>query len=219
MNQSVVSEVSSNLLFRYRIPCAKIKDDKKTAVELPAANAIPDFSESDSGKSFSQLRTAWSETGIYFWLKVQRKKQSLWCRKTQLLESDGLQIWLDTRDTHNVHRATKYCHWFLFLPEGDGGDQKKPISTMLKINRAREHSPAINQYPISVSSSVSKTGYTMAIFIPGTNINGWETNEHRMIGFNYIVTDRELGIDSLGLGVEFPISEDPSLWQTLILQG
>ena len=217
MNQSVVSDVSNSLMFRYQVPCSQIKKDEKKAVELPAAFRLPVFSELNDDKSFAQIRAAWSNSGIYFWLKVSGKKQSLWCKRTQLLESDGLQIWLDTRDTKNVHRATRFCHWFLFLPEGGGNDQKKPIATMLKINRAKEHSPCINQAPISVTSQVTKSGYTLMAFIPALSINGWDVSEHRLIGFNYAIADRELGRQSMGVGPEFPVSEDPSLWSSLRL--
>jgi len=217
MNQSVVSEISSNLLFRYRIQCNRYDSDEKAPVELPTSAKIPEFSSVEGEKPFAQLAASWCPEGMYFWLKVKGKKQSLWCRKTQLLDSDGLQIWIDTRNTHNVHRATRFCHWFLFLPEGDGGDQKRPIATMLKINRAKEHSPCINRMPIGVKSGVFKNGYSLAVFIPGSTINGWDSNDHRSIGFNYIVMDRELGVQSLGVGLEFPVAEDPSLWSTLQL--
>ncbi len=225
MNQTLASEISSSLLFRYRLPCAKAPEAKTSEsgrgpLALDEDFALPDIGNDETGrKPFAELRTSWNEKGLYFSLHVTGKKQSLWCKRTQLLESDGLQFWIDTRDTHNVHRATRYCHWFLCLPQGDGGDQKKPLATMLKINRAKEHSPNINQYPLSISSNVAKTGYEMNIFVPGSTINGWDTTEHRMMGFNYLVYDRELGTQSLGVGLEYPIAEDPSLWNTLVLQG
>lgn len=221
MNQTVVNEISGNLLFRYRIPCSKIKEDTKKPVELPPSTALTDFGniDADSGESFAQVRAAWGPSGMYVWLKVQGKKQSVWCRKTQLMESDGLHIWLDTRDTHNVHRATRYCHWFLCLPAGADGNSKGPIATMLKINRAKEHSPNINQFPVAITSKIIKSGYSLAAFIPGNTINGWDTNEHRLIGFNYMIMDRELGTHTLGLRGDFPVSEDPSLWHTLVLKG
>ena len=218
MNQSIVSDIPSSLLFRYRINCRKYQGTENAAAELPASYKLPVFSsmEPASGKPFAELRVAWSPGGLHVWLKVKGKKQSLWCRTTQLLESDGLQIWLDSRDTHNVHRASKFCHWFLLLPAGGGGDQKKPIATMLKINRAKEHAPSINQMPIPVTSAIQKNGYELAAFLPAGTIYGWDSADHRFIGFSYLVNDRELGSQTLGVGREYPISEDPSLWSTLV---
>ena len=216
---NVVAEISNHLLFRYRLKCHSVADGQKKPIELKPSFELPELQTLDGNKPFAQVRAAWNSDGLFFWVKVKGKKQSLWCRRTQLLESDGMQIWLDTRDTHNLHRATKFCHWFMFLPAGEGSDQKKPLSTMLKINRAREHSPTINRYPCEMTSSISKSGYSMAIFVPGIAINGWDSNEHRLIGFNYAIQDRELGFQCLSMGMDFPISEDPSLWQTLNLDG
>lgn len=221
MNQTIASEVSNHLLFRYRIDCGRFNGPNRSASELPASCRLPVFNELDKNrdKPFAELRAAWNLDGLYFWLKVKGKKQSIWSRNTQLLDSDGLQVWIDTRDTHNIHRASKFCHWIVMLPAGGGNDGNEPIASMLNINRAREHSPSVNQMPISVSSSIQAGGYTLSAFIPAGTINGWNPDEHRMIGFHYVVTDRELGSQSLGVGVEYPIAEDPSLWSTLVLKG
>ena len=57
----------------------------------------------------------------------------------------------------------------------------------------------------------------MSIHIPKMALGGWDPDEHPKLGFNYAVIDRELGDQTLAVGREFPISEDPSLWQTLEL--
>jgi len=88
---------------------------------------------------------------------------------------------------------------------------------MLKINRSKDDSPSINRHKIDVTSKISKTGYKLSAFIPGKALNGWDANEHRYVGFSFSVVDRELGCQTLALGPELPISEDPSLWQTLEL--
>ena len=221
MNASIVSEISNNLLFRYRINCERFKGRDKSASDLPASCRLPVFSELDKNhdKPFAELRAAWSPDRMYFWLKVKGKKQALWCRNTQLLASDGMQVWIDTRDTHNIHRASKFCHWIVMLPAGGSADGKNPTASMLNINRAREHSPTVNQMPIGIVSSLQTGGYTLSAFIPAGAMNGWNPDEHRLIGFHYVVIDRELGSQSLSVGLEYPIAEDPSLWSTLVLKG
>ena len=220
MNSPVVSEIPPNLMFRYRFPCKPIGKDSQSPVELPAGNTLPDLGGLNQHQppAFAEVRTAWSPTGLYLHLKVKGKKQSVWCRNTQLLESDGIQVWIDTRDTHNVHRATRFCHWFMLLPAGDGSDRSKPIATMLKINRAKEHSPSLNRFPVKIECSFQKTGYKLSAFLPSTSLNGWSPEEYRKIGFNFLVTDRELGQQTLGVGSGYPIAEDPSLWSTLLLE-
>ena len=159
----------------------------------------------------------WGNTGLVVSVKVAGKSKSLWCRESAILESDGLQVWVDTRDTHNVHRATKFCHWFIAMPAGGGAKKEKPIGNMLKINRSREDSPTLNRQKVSVESKVTKGGYEMTLFIPSKALNGWELEEQRNFGFNFAVIDSEKGWQTLAIGPELPISEDPSLWQTIQL--
>ena len=66
------------------------------------------------------MRAAWSEAGLAFSVRVEGKKHPSWCRETKLEDSDALQLWIDTRDTHNIHRASRFCHRFIFLPGGGG---------------------------------------------------------------------------------------------------
>jgi hypothetical protein len=40
-----------------------------------------------------------------------------------------------------------------------------------------------------------------------------------LIGFSAAVIDRELGWNTLGVGPDLPLAEDPSLWSTLELLG
>ncbi len=219
MNHSVVAEIPDSLLFRYRIPCRPWTSGERKPVELPTSCGIPVFSERDlpGAKPFAQLRVAWSAEGLYIWMKVKGKKKSLWCRNTQMLESDGLQIWISSREAPDMHRANRFCHWFVLLPLGNGSGGKQPLASMLKINRAKEDSPAINQAKIGVHSEVQKTGYQLAAFLPAGAINGWDPADHRLIGFHYLVNDRELGSQSLGVGPDYPMAEDPSLWSSLLL--
>ena len=88
---------------------------------------------------------------------------------------------------------------------------------MLKINRSKDDSPTINRVKFEVDSKITKGGYRLTSFIPGKALNGWDTADHRQIGFSYAVVDREMGWQTLAIGPELPIMEDPSLWQSLHL--
>ena len=217
MSNAIVSQVPKNLLFRYRLPCRKLAKKVKGLFSLPEANRLPSLGEFEGQESFADVRTGWTEDGFFVSIEVTGKKQALWCRETQLLDSDGLQLWIDTRDTHNIHRATKFCHWALLMPIGGGGEKDAPLTSMLKINRSKEDSPNINRAKIEIASKVTKTGYKISAHFPARCLHGWDTADHRQIGFNYAVVDRELGWQTLAMGPELPIAEDPSLWQTLQL--
>ena len=49
-----------------------------------------------------------------------------------------MQVWIDTRDVHNVHRASRFCQRFIFLPSGGGRKLDEAFGQSLPINRARE---------------------------------------------------------------------------------
>lgn len=217
MSNAFVSQISKNLPFRFRIPCHQLTDKPKGKFELPKNYRLPPLNEFETQKSYADVRIGWMADGIYVSIEVTGKKQSLWCRETQLLESDGVQLWFDTRATHNVHRASKFCHWMMLMPTGGGGNNEQAAARMLKINRSKEDPPTISRAKLEVASSISKTGYQLSLFVPGTGLHGWNTAEHNQLGFNYAVIDRELGWQTLAIGPEFPIAEDPSLWQTLLL--
>lgn len=217
MSNSIVAQVPKNLLFRYRIPCRRFDAEPTSKFKLPENHTLPELSGFENQKRFADVRVGWNETGLFFSAVVSGKKQSLWCRESQLLESDGIQLWIDTRDTHNVHRASKFCHWFLLLPSGGGAKGDQPVASMLKINRSKDDSPTINRFKIDVSTTSTDDGYVLSAFVAGKALNGWDTADHRCVGFNYAVVDREKGWQTLAIGPELPISEDPSLWQSLQL--
>ena len=211
--------VPPTMLYRFALPCQKLKGkwSAKTGVKLNEDHILPPMGALDGRMTFADVRTAWAEDGLYFDVNVANKQQSVWCRETQLIESDGFQVWIDTRDTHNVHRATRFCHWFLFLPNGGGSKRDQPIATMLRINRAKDDPKTINQVKPQLIAKEKLDGYQLKIHVPSRALGGWNTDEHTKIGFNYSVIDREMGCQTLAIGPEFPISEDPSLWQTLEL--
>jgi hypothetical protein len=204
--------VPALLLYRFSAECLPATD-----VSLGELYRIPVFSSLDGRNPFADFRIGWSEKGLFVYVEVLGKSRLPFCRQTAILESEGVQLWIDTRDTHNIHRASRFCHWFVILPAGGGVKGTEPLATMLKINRARDFPKTFGQARLQVKSQVSASGYSLSVFIPGSALDGWDTAEHRRMGFNYLVQDKELGSQPLAITSEFPISEDPSLWQTLEL--
>ncbi len=213
-----LAQIPRNLLFRYRFPCPRVeKVDIRRMFALPESCRLVDVSRLEGRPAFAQWRVGWNDNGLYLTSIVGGKRQPLWCRPTEILESDSLRVWIDTRDTHNVHRATRFCHWFVSLPTGPQG-QESASCRMLRINRAREDSPTLNRGEVTVHGMVKPSGYQLAIFIPGALLNGWSPTDQPNIGFFVAQVDREFGWQTLGTGPELPISDDPSLWSTLLLR-
>lgn len=211
--------IPPTMLYRFALPCRKVNGtwNARTGIQLSDEYIMPSLGSLDGQRPFADVRAGWSEEGMFFTVDVSEKQQSIWCRETQLMESDGFQVWLDTRDTHNVHRATRYCHWFLFLPTGGGSKRDTAVGNMLRINRAKDDPKTLNQVKPKVVARLKHGGYAMSIHIPKMALGGWDPDEHPRLGFNYAVIDRELGDQTLAVGNDFPISEDPGLWQTIDL--
>lgn len=208
-------------LFRYRFPVA-CRDGvpgshQKTLLGLTAEDRLTDLSALDGAPAFAELRVAWNLHGLGFSVNVSGKRQPPQCHPERPSESDGLQVWVDMRDTQTIHRASRFCHRFCFLPCGDGPDGTQPFGVQLPVPRAREDAPICEPESLLVSSELHPDGYALEAWLPAAVLNGYDPQAQSGIGFNYVVRDAELGIQSLAVTGDFPSTSDPSLWSTLEL--
>ena len=213
--------VAPTFLFRFCVPCRRTtKRWTAEGVKLEPKYTLPSFQAELSGRTpFSDLRLAWSAEGIFVQVQVRGKQKALWCREARLEDSDGLRLWIDTRDTHNVHRASRFCHQFIFLPQGEGAKLQNPVAELLNIQRAKDNPKQPARGALQVRAEKRVDGYVMQGFIPAGAITGYDPSEHPRLGFSYAVMDRELGWQTFALGSDYPIESDPSLWGSLELVG
>jgi hypothetical protein len=178
---------------------------------------LPNPGELEGRPALADVRAAWNESGLAFSVQVHGKQQAPWCRAGKPEDSDGFQIWIDTRDVHNVHRASRYCHRLIFSPTGEGRKLDEPMAQWMSINRTKEHPRPIEPKQLKLHSKILSGGYLLEVFIPGDVLTGFDPQEHPRLGFTYAITDRELGTQTLSVGSPMPYQEDPSLWATLEL--
>lgn len=213
--------IPSTFLFRLAVPCYYF-DGKWTnhGVALTERHVITSFhAELNQGPRFAELRIGWNDAGLYVHLRTTGKKQSPWCRNTRLDESDGLTLLVDTRDTHNIHRASRFCHRFVLLPQGSGRLLDEPTAQLAEIHRSRENPKPVAPDSLRLISEKRIDGYILQAFIPSSSITGFDPIEHPRMGFSYAIVDRELGWQTFSLGPEFPFLSDPSLWGTIEMTG
>ena len=208
--------VPPRFVFRFSLPCGK-REPLWSDKGLEPKYRLASFADMDAAPTPAEVRAAWSQAGLAFSVLVTGKRQPPWCRASRPDESDGLQLWIDTRDVHNVHRAGRFCHRFLFMPTGAGTRLDQPVAQWLPINRAREQPRAIAVGQLQVRSQKRSDGYSLDILIPAEALTGFDPAEHPRLGFNYALTDRELGPQTLSVGSPLPFEEDPSLWPSLEL--
>jgi hypothetical protein len=210
--------LAPTFLFRFAVPCQYRKTLwSKRNLRFGPQYDVPSFAELEGRQKFAQFRAAWNEGGLVFDVRVNGKKQSLWCRQSRPDDSDGLQVWIDTRNAHNIHRATRFCHHFVFLPRGAGRGLEQPVAALVPINRARANPNTIGDDVLKVRSEMLADGYRLHALVPAEALTGFDPSQQPRLGFSYAMVDRELGWQTLSVGPEFPISEDPSLWGTLDL--
>jgi hypothetical protein len=184
---------------------------------LDESYALPSLGELDGRASFADVRMAWSDEGLAWQVAVEGKSQLPWCSDSRLEDSDALQVWVDTRGTLNVHRASRFCHRFIYLPRGGGSGSDQPMAEQLLINRARENARPIRPRELSARAKAAVSGYTLWAFAPAAALGGFDPAQQPRLGFTYAVLDRERGLQTFASGPEFPYEEDPSCWAELRL--
>ena len=210
--------IDPNFLFRFSVPCLRSRDGwSDQGIQLTRRYLIPSFGELMQRPIFADLCMGWHADGLVFTLRVSGKKHTPWCRSQRIEDSDGLQLWIDTRDTHTIHRAGRFCHRFAFLPFGGGRGQEEPVADWLPVARARETPQPPGPGDLAVRSEKRIDGYLLEGFIAAGALTGYDPEEYPRLGFTYAVVDRELGWQTLSLGPEYSFREDPSLWGTLEL--
>jgi hypothetical protein len=189
----------------------------KPPADLPASHQLPSLSEFDGVEDFATWKLGWNEQGVALVVDVTGKTQPVHCDAFSPASSSGVHVWIDTRCTQTVHRATRFCHRFCLLPTGQGKQKSQAMAVALPMGPAREGSPAAHSAPIHVTSELRKDGYRLCAWFPAESLTGYDPEAHPRLGFYGVVLDAERGAQRLTVGSEFPYESDPSLWQTLEL--
>ena len=212
--------IAPRFLFRFAIPCRQCKTLwTAKGTSLGEGYRLPDFSELERPRTGPDVRVGWNRDGLAFRFEIHGKCQEPWCRDKTPEDSDGVQIWLDTRDVKTVHRAGRFCHRLFFLPMGAGRGHAEPVAGVMPIHRARAPHGPIDASQLKVLSERLSDGYVLHAMIAADALTGFDPAEHPRLGFTWAVTDRELGEQTLGIGSPSPYQQDPSLWSTLELIG
>jgi hypothetical protein len=208
-------------LFRVAHPCRYVKgipiEDGDSLLDLPEESRLDNFAAMDDKQNFADVRVAWNEAGIGLQVEVTGKQNVPQGDVSRPRTSDGVTLWIDTRDARSGHRATRYCHQFHFLPAGGGSERDEPVVVQAKIHRALQDAPLSPAESIPFRSERTSRGYRIEAFLPAVVLNGFDPEQNPRMGIYYCVRDAELGEQVLTVGSDFPYSEDPSLWSVLEL--
>ena len=103
--------------FRFALPCRQFEamprtDARGGLLDLPEEAALPDLHQLDQSPSWAQVRVGWNSQG----LGIAVVANQVFPIQLERNRPEGFavaQFWVDTRDTRNVSRATRFCHRFV----------------------------------------------------------------------------------------------------------
>lgn len=207
---------------RYSIPIARVATPDFSAdglLGLADASVLPFFGELDGDQAFATVQVGWNEDGIGVAVDVLGKTNPLRPNKSMPTEADGLQVWIDTRNTQNIHRASRFCHHFCLVAADSDGPDAEPYGQQLQIARAREAANMANSDDIMVRVEERDHSYRLEAWLHAEVLTGFDPEANPALGFYYQVRDAQLGDQFLTVDRDFPYASDPSTWSTLELQG
>ena len=212
--------VPPSFLFQYQLSVPRMDDlpkKKCRPLQLPDTARVFVPATLNDGTSSLDVKLAWNPDGLGIELVVHGKKQEVSGRRNDLKHSDYVSVFIDTRHTANVHRATQFCTALQILPSDEADDDQPTVQF---VDMAQQHGTRLEQSSKRVLLGVETVsdGYRLEVWIPAAQIPGFaETPEIGHLGFYIVVEDTELGQLPLSIGDDFPVAHDPSTWLQLNL--
>ena len=221
---SVTPLIPQAFWFRLAIPCPRLESlpkpgDKGRLLDLPDSCRVVPTVEFEGREPWSEARVAWNSSGLALQFEVRGKLSKVHHDPYMADASDGVQLWIDTRDTRDVHRATRFCHRFSASLVPDQAKKTVDVKFEQKpIHRALADSPLAKPDAIRARAEVIPKGWRLELFLGAEALHGFDPETNRRLGLAYQVSDPDRGDEFLTVGRDFPIGEDPSLWATLELR-
>ena len=205
--------VPPSFLFQYQLSVPRIDDlprKKGRGLQLPDTARVFVPATMNDGVARLDVRLAWNPDGLGMELIVRGKKLEISGRRSDLKHSDYVLVFIDTRQTANVHRATQFCTALQILPS-DEATHDQPSAQFIDIAQQRGTHREQDAKSVVLAVELVNDGYRLELWIPAAQMPGFaEVPEIGHLGFYVVVEDTELGQLPLSIGDDFPILHDPS---------
>lgn len=190
-----------------------------TLAGWPEAALLPDLSGLHGQSSFARAWAGWNVDGLAVAFEV-RVTLPLQIATERPFQSDGVEIWVDTRDARAARKPSRFCHHFVVLPGGRGPGGRQPFVTEINPGGVKRPGDLADLRHIRGAARVREgTGYTLEVLLPREALVGYAPLESASVGLAYRVRSPVLGLQDLAFGERFPIWRNPSLWRSAKLEG
>src|SRR5262245_57241489 len=173
--------IPPSFLFRVAHPCRYVADvprpDDDRLLDVPGDCRLRSVAALDGGRDFADVRLAWNELGLAVQVEVRGKDRPPQGDAARPRASDGVTLWLDTRDARTSHRAGRYCHQFHFLPTGGGPEHDEPAFVQAKVHRALHDAPLAPAGAVAFRGTLRASGYVVEAFLPAAVLNGFDPEQ------------------------------------------
>ena len=188
--------------------------------KLNAKYATPPLETISEQPKNCEYRFAWHERGLMVEVDVHlpnRVKSD--DAKSNSAVSMGvpstLALYIDTRSSPGVHRASNYCHRFVFASPKP--TSSKPVLQVdgesLKIPRAKDSPPPIRKEDLPAQvSRISDSSYGWRVFLKSPILHGYDPLEFPEIGLFAEIGDCNFRGSRMLRSAIVPAHEDPSTW-------
>ena len=212
--------VPPSFLFHYQLSVPRVDGlpkKKGKSLQLPDFAKVFVPSSLNEGTTGLELKLGWNPEGLAVEMAVRGKKEKPAGRRHDLKNSDVVYVFIDTRHTANVHRATEFCTALQILPSDEAADDEPTVQFVeIAQQRGTRRQPDAKSLMVNVQNQ--SDGYRLDLWIPATQMPGFDRiAEIGHLGFYIVVEDTELGQLPLSIGDDFPVTHDPSTWLQLNL--
>lgn len=216
----MIDQLPARALFNFELPIhylAKTPLIDGDVSKWGAKYMVPPLCEIDGEDPFADVYWAWNEDYLFVAFDVFDHAGGLQCDTGAWWKKDGFRVCVNTRDTRDIRRATRFCRFFYFLPSGGGRKRLDPVVGTHRMSRAKEPPAEIDLSLIKVGVRNKRRGYSLEAAIPAACMTGWDPVEHPRIGIFFKVKDVRLGAQNLSVPDDLGWNGDPSTWATGVL--
>src|SRR5262249_55472364 len=152
--------------FRIAVPCPRVddmprRDGRKRLLELPDLCILPAGARLEGRTPWAEVRVGWNPGG----LGVSVQAEGFGDPKLSADRPEGfadIQLWVDTRDTRDVSRATRFCHRFSAAIRLQRPGRSLVVEVAQKpIARAIADPPIARSVHIESRADLTRTGWTL----------------------------------------------------------